>query len=163
LLFIQDKVLPQKQAKAKNQTAKIKVSAPANASSKKRPPLSLRWWSFYAVIVAFIGGISIRFVLTQIYPVPAPGLPLPQILLFALIFITIAAGAIPVIAYFNHRFATKTWRKRDPARLPRQALGVGLVCTILAYLQMLQALDWMMAAVVMGVFILIETFFVTRS
>jgi hypothetical protein len=34
---------------------------------------------------------------------------------------------------------------------------------ILAYLQLIQALDWTIMAVLVGVFILMETFFITRK
>ncbi|RME45622.1 MAG: hypothetical protein D6796_10190 [Caldilineae bacterium] len=120
--------------------------------------MSLRWWGFLATLVAITGAASLQFVLTHLYPTtPA------QVLLFVLLFITVAAATIPPAAYLNHRFAGRHWRRQDPRRLWRQAGEAGLLVVVLAYLQRLQALDWTMAAVLLGVFILMETFFLTRG
>ena len=119
--------------------------------------MNLRWWGFLATLVAVTGAAGIVFVLTQIYPSP----PM-QVLLLFLLFVTVSAAAIVPAAYFNHRFAMATWRKRDPHRLPRQGVEAGLLTVILAYLQWIRALDWTITAVLFGVFILMEMFFVTR-
>jgi len=119
--------------------------------------MNLRWWGFLATLIAITGAAGIVFIITQIYPSP----PIQGVFLF-LLFITVSAAAIVPAAYFNHRFAISTWRKRDPNRLLRQGIEAGLLTVILTYLQWIRALDWTITAVLFGVFILMEMFFVTR-
>jgi len=126
------------------------------AASKQT--MSLRWWAFLTTIIAVTGAVGLLFVLTQLYPTPAS-----KILFYALLFITFGAGIIPLSAYLNHRFAAKKWRQQDPARLIRHGFELGLLATILAYLQLISALDWAIAIVLIGVFSLTETFFLTRN
>lgn len=122
-----------------------------------KPTMSLRWWAFSTTVIAITGAMGLLFVLTQLYPSPTT-----KFLLYILLFITFGAGAIPVSAYLNYRFASRQWRQRDPKRLIRQGFEAGLLMVLLAYLQLLPALDWTIAAVLFGVFILMETFFLTR-
>lgn len=120
--------------------------------------MNLRWWGFLSTMIAVTGAAGLQFTLTRLYPST-----LTQILLFVLLFITSAAAALPLFAFLNFRFGEKNWRKKDSNRLLRQAAEVGLLAVFLAYLQLIQALDWMIAVVLSGVFILMETFFLTRN
>ena len=110
-------------------------------------------------MIALTAAAGLHFVLTQMYPDNT----LTQGLFFGLLFIGCAAATIPIAAYLNHRFAAKSWRTRDPNRLLRQAAEVGVLATLLAYLQLLQTLDLTIALVLIGVLLLMETFFVTRN
>jgi hypothetical protein len=47
--------------------------------------------------------------------------------------------------------------------LIRQGAWVGILGILLAYLQLIKALNWTIVAVLVGVFLLIETFFLTRG
>ena len=118
------------------------------------------WLVTSATIIAFVSFLGIIYVLTQIHPESTPA---AQGLLFFLIFVTFGAGAIPVSAYINRRFAASRWAEVDPNRLFRQGAETGILITLIAYLQAIQTLDTTMAAVLIGVFILMETFFLTRS
>ncbi|MEM7032922.1 MAG: hypothetical protein AAF629_25455 [Chloroflexota bacterium] len=118
------------------------------------------WFVTSATLIALAGVVGLIYVLTQIHPASTP---LASGLLFFLIFVTFSAGAVPISAYINRRFATANWAKLDPNRLFRHGLETGILITLLAYLQLIQALDSTMAAVLIGVFILMETFFLTRS
>ncbi len=120
--------------------------------------MSLRWWGFLATIVVLTGLAGLQFTFTRLIPTPVT-----EVWLFGLLFITFAAMAIPFSAYFNHRFASKTWRQQDPHRMLRHAGETGLFVVLTAYLQRIQVLDWMVLAVLLGVFILMETFFLTRG
>ncbi len=140
-----------------NQSQESPQTDRAEAATLQATPLSLRWLSFYASIIAIIGGLSIQFVLMQIHPSLISG-----ILLFGLIFITAMALVIPPVAYFNHRFAAQDWRAKDPRRLIRQGISGGTLIVAVAYLQLIQALDGMMFIVLGGVFVLMEIFFMTR-
>ena len=118
------------------------------------------WLIISATMIAIAGFVGLIYVLTQIHPDSTPA---AQGLLFFLIFITVGAGAIPISTYFNRRFATPRWAELDPNRLFRHGLEAGTLVTLLAYLQLIQTLDSTMIAVLIGVFILMETFFLTRS
>jgi hypothetical protein len=63
----------------------------------------------------------------------------------------------------NYRFAKPDWLKRDRTRLFRQGAWVGLLGVLLAYLQLIRALNWATALVLVGVFIFIEAFLLTRD
>ena len=118
------------------------------------------WLVTSATTIAVVGIAGLIYVLTQIHPDSTPA---AQGLLFFLIFIAFGAGAIPISAYINRRFANPGWSKADPNRLFRHGLETAILITLLAYLQLIQTLDSTMAAVLIGVFVLMETFFLTRS
>ena len=120
--------------------------------------MNLRWWAFSTTIIALTGILGIRFVVNQLYPTG-----LTVVLFFVLLFVTFGAGVVPLSAFGNHRFATKKWQKRDPYRLIRHAIEGGMLSVTIVYLQLIQALDWTIAAVLVSVFILMETFFLTRA
>lgn len=127
--------------------------------SKPTPiPLRLRWWAISALIVGLTGALAIHFILTRVnFSIPA------EILLYGLIFITVAALVVPVSAYVNHRFGRPGWRKRDPRRLLRQGGEVGLVTLAMTYLQRYQSLDLVIALALIGVFFLVELYLITRT
>ena len=120
--------------------------------------MSLRWWVFSTTVIAITGMTGLLFVLTQLYPTP-----IARVLFLALLFITFGAGSVPLSIYLNHRFAAKDWLRQDPNRLVRHGIESGLLVTILTYLYWILALDWTIAFVLIGVFILMETFFLTRN
>ncbi len=120
--------------------------------------MSLRWWAFSTTIIAITGASGLIFLVSRLYPSPAT-----KTLLFILLLTTFSSGAVPISIYLNHRFAARKWFKQDRYRLVRHALESGLLMAILAYLQLGQNLDWTIAAVLVGVFILMETFFLTRN
>jgi hypothetical protein len=80
-----------------------------------------------------------------------------------LLAVTIGGLAVPVAAYLNYRFARSDWQKQDPRRLLRQGAWVGLLFALFAWLQKEDALNWTIAAVIAGVFALLEAFFLTRD
>lgn len=118
-------------------------------------------WTLLATTAIMIaGGVGLFFVLARIHPDSSAG---AKVLLLSLLFVTFGAGAVLISAYLNRRFATDRWSEYDPHRLLRHGLESGLLITLLAYLQMTQVLDTTMLAVLIGVFILMETFFLTRN
>ena len=122
-----------------------------------------RWWVLISIVVATLSYSGLSYVVNNLWPNPDTILAQPQILLFTFLFFGLGAVTIPVTAYFNHRFARTGWLERDKARLIRQGAWVGFLGILLAYLQLIRALNWTIAAVLLGVFILIETFFLTRG
>ncbi len=122
-----------------------------------------RWWVLLSTLVAAISFAGLYYVITTLWPSPDSLLAQPQLLLFTFLFFGLGAATIPVTAYFNHRFAKPGWLQQDKSRLIRQGAWVGFLGILLTYLQLIRALNWTIAAVLTGVFILIETFFITRG
>jgi hypothetical protein len=122
-----------------------------------------RWWILISIIVAVVSFSLLYYVINNFWPNPDTVLAQPQLLFLMLIFLGVGAMTIPISAIFNHRFARAGWLERDKTRLIRQGTWVGFFTILVAYLQLLRALNWTIVAVLAGVFILIETFFLTRS
>ena len=122
-----------------------------------------RWWVLISLVVAILSYAGLFYVVINLWPNPDAILNQPQLLLFTFLFFGLGSVTIPVTAYLNHRFARPGWLERDKARLIRQGAWVGFLGILLAYLQLIRALNWTIAAVLAGVFILIETFFLTRG
>jgi hypothetical protein len=129
------------------------------------PKLTMRprWWVLISIFVAIISFSSLYYIVNHLWPNPDTILAQPQLLLFTFLFLGLGAATIPVTAYLNHRFAKPGWLERDKTRLIRQGAWLGFLGILLAYLQLIRALNWTIATVLAGVFILIETFFITRG
>ena len=125
--------------------------------------MRLRWWVFLSMILSGLSFFLWYYVLTNYWPVPHTVIARPQMLFFTFMFLGLTTGTIPFTAYMNHRFAKPDWRQRDRIRLLRQGAWVGLLGILLAYLQLLRALNWAIALVLMAVLIIIEAFLLTRD
>ena len=122
-----------------------------------------RWWIVISIVVAGLSILALYYIINNVWPDPTQVVALPQLLLLLFVFLGLSAGVVPIAAYLNQRFAKPDWYERDKGRLVRQGAWVGLLGVILAYLQLIRALNWTIAAVLAGVFSLIETFFLTRE
>jgi hypothetical protein len=120
-------------------------------------------WVFASILVALICLFGGYFIITRLWPDPDLILGGPQLLLLIFFFAGLAATTIPVSAFLNHRFAKPGWLERDKLRLARQGVWVGFLGVLLTYLQLIKALNWTIAIVLAGVFILIEIFLLTRE
>jgi hypothetical protein len=118
----------------------------------------LRWWVLIGLLVAGLGGFGLWMVVTRFWPDPAM-----ELALLGLLGVTLAGLTIPLAAYLNHRFARTGWQTQDPRRLLRQGAWVGLLGALYGWLKKEDALNWTIAAVVAGVFALLEAFFLTRD
>jgi len=125
--------------------------------------MRLRWWVLYSITVIAFSFSGLYYIITHFWPDPDTIFARPQLLFLTFVFFGIGAGTIPITAYLNHRFARPDWLKRDKARLLRQGVWGGFLGVLLAYLQWLRALNWTIVAVLVGVFVLIEIFFLTRE
>lgn len=121
------------------------------------------WWVLLSIIIAALSFFGLYYVVNNLWPSSDTVLARPQILLFTFLFFGLGGATIPITAYFNHRFARSGWLERDKTRLIRQGAWVGFLGIVLAYLQLIRALNWTIAVVLIGVFTLIETFFLTRG
>jgi hypothetical protein len=87
-----------------------------------------------------------------------------MVLLFlGLLAITLGGLTVPIAAYLNYRFGRSGWQEDDPRRLLRQGTWVGLLAALCGWLQKEGALNLTIAAVIAGVFALLEAFFLTRD
>ena len=122
-----------------------------------------RWWIVSSLIVAIISFSSLYYIIKNLWPNPETIFARPQLLLFAFIFLGVGSCSVPVAVYLNHRFSKPNWLERDKTRLVRQGAWVGAFLVILTYLQLTKTFNLTIAAVLAGVFILIETFLLTRE
>ncbi len=84
------------------------------------------------------------------------------------VFFVALAGAIsgtlmPAAAYLNVRFATGRSARVYRHRAIRQSLQAGVFVSIAAWLQMLRVLDMTIVLILVGVLVLLETFWLTRD
>ncbi|MFQ5613557.1 MAG: hypothetical protein ACE5H9_15645 [Anaerolineae bacterium] len=123
------------------------------------------WLIVSALVIAATGFAGLAFVVTRLYPSDPLSRPdhLVRGLFIFLLFVSIGAGFVPVAAYLNRRFARGNWLKRDPGRLLREGIWVGLFVAVCAYLRLYFFLNWTLVAVLAGALALMETFFLTRE
>ncbi len=122
-----------------------------------------KWWILGSIPIALFSLAGLIYVVGYLWPDPNTIFAPPQLFFFALIFLGCGALTVPVTAYLNQRFSKADWLVRDRARLLRQGSWVGLFVTLLAYLQLSKILSWTIGVVLAGVFVLIETFLLTRE
>jgi len=118
----------------------------------------LGWWALIGMLLAGLAGSGLWLVVTGVWPDSAT-----EVLAVVLLGVTVGSLTIPLAALLNQRFARRGWRKQDPRRLLRQGIWVGLLAALYAWLQKEGALNWTIAAVIAGVFALMEVFFLTRD
>ncbi len=125
--------------------------------------MRLRWWVLIATVIAVgsLGGLY--YLVTTVWPNPNTLFARPQLIFFGLLFLAFSTATVPLSAYFNHRFARPGWLARDKTRLVRQGAWMGLLVVLLAYFQLIRALNWTIGLVLAAVFILSEAFVITRG
>ena len=122
-----------------------------------------RWWVLGSIIIFMVSFFGVRFIFIRLWPDPDTIFAWPQVFLLGFIFIGLSSATVPVSVFLNNRFSQPDWFERDKIRLMRQGAWIGLFGVLLAYLQLIKALNWTIIAVLAGVFILVETFFLTRE
>ena len=125
--------------------------------------MRLRWWVLFSTMIAVIGGGSLGYIISTVWPDQTTIFSLPQLLFFSGLFITLCSATIPVVAYLNYRFAAPGWLQLDPVRLLRQGSWVGILGVVLAYLQISRALNVTVVLVLTAIFILVELFILSRG
>ncbi|MDM8528888.1 hypothetical protein QUF58_11865 [Anaerolineales bacterium HSG24] len=136
-----------------------------------------KWWGIAGFTISFINLVGLLYVSTQQCPTDSFLSQNKQCLVqgfgsihwqpmtfgFLFLFGFLAGLTIPVALYLNQRFAQPYWFEQDNTRLARQALWVGVLGLLMAYLQLMRALNWATLLVLISVFVLIETFILTRD
>jgi cobalamin synthase len=84
-------------------------------------------------------------------------------LFFPLLFVALTTTFVPVAFYLNHRFARPKGQAVNNWRPIRQSGWAALFLALCTWLQTLRALNWIIAALVLAVFGLIEVFILTRE
>lgn len=120
--------------------------------------MRLLWWAVIGLLLAGLGGVGLGLVVANVWPTPGMDL-----VVLGLLGVAFGGLTIPLAAYLNYRFARPGWQKQDPRRLLRQGGWVGLLAALYGWLQKEDALNWTIAAVIAGVFALMEVFFLTRD
>lgn len=123
----------------------------------------LRRWVILSILISIASFSGLYYLLTHVWPDSTTLFAQPQLLMLSVMFMGLTSAAVPVTAYLNYRFAKGNWWERDKSRLLRQGAWVGLLGILLAYIQLIRALNWAVAIVLVGVFIFIELFFLTRE
>lgn len=144
-------------------TLRYNYSTTSPYSKRRTIMMSLKRWVLLSIIIAVASFTGLYYILTQVWPDQTTLFAQPQLLMLSMMFMGLTSATVPVTAYLNYRFAKGNWRERDKARLLRQGAWVGLSGVLLAYIQLVRALNWAVAIVLVGVFILIELFFLTRE
>jgi hypothetical protein len=122
-----------------------------------------RWWVLGAILLASFSFLGIYYIINNLWPDSDQLLAQPQLLLLAFIFLGVGSGTIPFSVFLNQRFSKAGWLARDKTRLLRQGVWMGAFLVLLAYLQLARIFNITIAVVLAGVFILIETFLLTRE
>ena len=120
--------------------------------------MHLGWWVVIGVLMAGLGGGGMWLVAATLWPNPAT-----EAMFLGLLALTLAGLTLPVAALLNQRFARPGWQAQDPYRLLRQGGWVGLFGGLCGWLQAKDVLNWIVAAVVGAVLLLMEAFFLTRD
>lgn len=132
------------------------------------------WWVIGSLITAGLSFIVLIYLWYNVCPWPTTDNrcfvqdinlvrwpPVVSLLLF--LFLGMSSITIPIATYLNQRFAEPGWFDKDPFRLIRQGIWVGCLTVLAISLQLTKAMNWAIALVLMAVFVLIETFILTRD
>ncbi len=120
--------------------------------------MRLRWWVVIGLLAAGLGGTGLWLLVTRVWPDAAM-----ELAFLGLLAVTLCGLTMPIAAYLNYRFGRPGWQTQDPRRLLRQGAWVGILGALCGWLQKEDALNWTIAAVIAGVFALMEAFFLTRD
>ena len=114
--------------------------------------------SAISVFLAIFAWLGLYFLINSFSPVTSA-----RSVLFPLLFVALTATLVPVAFYLNYRFARPKGQPVNNWRPIRQSGWAALFLVLCAWLQMLRALNWIIAALVLAVFSLIEVFILTRD
>jgi len=121
------------------------------------PAESSKRWMLPVAFVALLAWLGLWGVIQL--PVTGP----TRTLFFALLFCAITSTAMPPVAYLNARFGRCRHWRTFLARFVRQSIWLGLLIVVLGWLQMRRILTMVLAMILIAVFVLTETFLLTRE
>lgn len=126
-------------------------------SSEPDPITGNKRWMLYTAFASVIAWLALWGV------VHLPVNRVSVVFFFCALFVAIACTFMPAIAYLNTRFGTFRSRRAYRWRFMRQSIEIGLFVVVIAWLKMRQVLNLTVASILLIVFILIETFLITRE
>ena len=121
------------------------------------PAESSKRWMLPVAFVALLAWLGLWGVIQL--PVTGP----TRTLFFALLFCAITSTAMLPFAYLNARFGRCRHWRTFLARFVRQSIWLGLLIVVLGWLQMRRILTTVLAMILIAVFVLTETFLLTRE
>ena len=127
------------------------------SKAKPQSTVDRKRWTLYAVLVALLSWLALWGL------VHLPVIPVTRGLLFVLLFTGIASTVLPAAAYLNARFGRCKEVRIQRVRFIRQSIWAGLLVAVAAWLQMRRALSLTLAVILIAVFVLTETFLITRE
>jgi hypothetical protein len=125
--------------------------------SKFDPAKSSKRWVPFVVLIALLAWLG----LWGLLQLPVTGVT--RAVFFVLLFGAITNTSIPPIAYLNARFGRCRDQRTYQARFVRQSIWLGLLTAVLGWLQMRRILTFSLAMILVAVFVLTETFLLTRD
>jgi hypothetical protein len=129
----------------------------AKPKSQPKPSGDRKHWILYAVLIALLSWTALYGL------VHLPINPVTKALFFVLLFTGIASTVLPPAAYLNARFGRCKNVRVQRVRFVRQSIWSGLLVAVAAWLQMRRALSLTLAVILIAVFVLTETFLITRE
>jgi hypothetical protein len=125
--------------------------------AKFDPSKTGKRWMLYVVFVALLAWTGWGAV------IQLPINDMTKTLFFVLLFVAIGCTLMPALAYLNARFGRFQDKRIYQVRFVRQSMLAGVLVVVIAWLQMQQVLSPTLALISIAVFVLIETFLVTRE
>jgi hypothetical protein len=120
--------------------------------------VSSRKVSAISVLLAIFAWLGLYFLVNSFSPKTSA-----RSLFFPLLFVALTTTFVPMAFYLNYRFARPKGQVVNNWRPIRQSGWTALFLVLCVWLQMLRALNWIIAALVLAVFGLIEVFILTRE
>jgi hypothetical protein len=114
--------------------------------------------SAISVFLAVFAWLGLYFLMNSFSPTTST-----RSLFFPLLFVALTTTFVPGAFYLNYRFAKPKGQTVNNWRPIRQSGWAALFLVLCAWLQMLRALNWVIALLVLAVFSLIEIFILTRE
>jgi hypothetical protein len=118
---------------------------------------SSKRWMLYAILAAVLLWLG----LWGVIQLPITGIT--RTLFLLVLAGAIATTAMPPVAYMNARFGRCNNERVFHARFVRQSIWLGLLVSVLGWLQMRRILSMTLALILIAVFVLTETFLLTRD
>lgn len=126
-------------------------------SSETDPTTQNKRWILYAVLVAIAAWLALSGIVRLAVNT------LTKVLFFTALFLAVSSTLMPAVAYLNTRFGQAGHARFHRVRSIRQSIYAGLFVVAIAWLQMLRVLNLTITLILVGVFVLIETFLITRE
>ena len=114
-------------------------------------------WMIYSISIALMSWAGLWSIIQSTVNV------ITKTLFLFLLFSAITSTIMPAAAYLNTRFGTPSSKRIYQMRFIRQSVWGGLFIVGVAWLQMQRVLGVTLGFILLSVFILIETFLITRE